>query len=256
VAEGAAIPVAAGAFDSIVLSPHKMGVITVATAEILQRSTPSLETILRDSMLRDTGTVLDRQFLSTKLAAGAARSGLFSTDNAPAALAASATGSAVDDAIADISNIMNAHFSALSPLANGVWLMHPQTKMKLMNLRNAVGSFYFRDEIKGGSLMTYPILDSTSMDVTGNSGGASAINDLALVDASMLSKGNGMSPTINMSDTASVHMESVPNADIGGAATPVRSLWQTDSVGLRLTYEIDFKMRHKQSVQWVDAITW
>lgn len=256
IAEGGAVPVAAGAFDSITLSPHKLGVITVATAEVLSRSTPALETILRDSMLRDTGTVLDRKFLSDAAAAGAAPAGLFHTSNAAAPIAPSATGTAVDDAIADITNIMNAHFAANSPLTNAVWMMHPQTKMKLMNLRNAVGAFYYRDEIRNGTLMGYPIMTSTLMDVTGNGGGSSAINDLALIDASMLSKANGMSPTISMSDTASVHMESAPNSDIGGAATPVRSLWQTDSVGLRLTYEVDYKMRHTASVQWVNAITW
>ena len=49
--------------------------------------------------------------------------------------------------LADIANLINAHAIANSQLRRPVWLMHPTTYMKLMGARNAVGSFYFRDEV-------------------------------------------------------------------------------------------------------------
>jgi len=256
VGEGKAIPVAQGAFDSITIQPYKLGVITVATNEVLARSTPALETILRDSMLRDTATVLDRKFISNAAAvAGIAPAGLFHASKSAAPLTPSATGTAVDDCLNDLTALMNAHFNANSPLTAGYWLMHPSTLVKIMNLRNAVGAFYFRDEINAGKLLTYPYITSTVVDISGNGGGASAKNDIALIDTSMLVKGQGMAPNISMSDSASVHMESAPVEDVS-VGTPVRSLWQTQSVGLRLSYEVDYNMRHLQSVQWIDAIAW
>lgn len=260
VAEAAAIPVKAGAFTSITLTPSKLGVITVATREILSRSTPALETILRDSMLRDTAIVLDRRFISS-LAAGTpvgAPSGLLHTDNAPAAIAASNTSNAADDAIADLSNMMGAMFSASAPMSNLVWLMHPSKKIALMNLRSATGAFYFRDELNGGSIYGYPVIDSTLIDQGTNEGGAANIKTVILLDASLLIKGNGLAPTISLSNEATIHMSDAPSADLGGGTdpTPVRSLYQTDSSALRLLWETTWRMRHTVGVQYVANVNW
>ncbi len=257
VKEGMPIPVGQGAFDSMTLQPYKLGIITVATQEVLMRSTPSLEQILRDSMLRDTSIVLDRRLLSNHPGvAGESPAGLFHTSKAPPPITGSATGTAVDDMLADVAALVNAHALANSPLQTPVWVMHPTVHAKLMASRNAVGTFYFRDELSTGKLGGYAVVVTAAMDVSGNGGGTSAIDDLALIDGSQVIKGVGMSPQISMSDSASVHMESAPAVDIGGATTPVRSLWQTQSVGLRLVYEADFNVRHKESVQWIDHITW
>ncbi len=256
IAEGGAIPVKAGAFDSITLTPSKLGVITVATREVLARSTPALETLLRDSMLRDTAIVLDRRFLSSQAAGSGAPAGLFHSTNADAALTASNTSNAADDAIADLKGLLQAMFTANVPMNNLVWLMHSSKKLELMNLRSATGAFYFRDELIGGTLYGYPVLDSSVFDFGVNNGGASNIRTVALVDASMLVRANGVAPTIMLSQEATLHMDDAPNADLAVPTSGVRSLYQTDSTALRLTWETTWRTRHTAAVQRVDNINW
>jgi|SRR5262245_1035539 len=257
VGEGGAIPVKQGAFDSVVLSPKKMGVITAVTEELLARSTPSVETILRDSMLQDTAIVLDRQFLSAVAGVtNVSPSGLFHTDNAPAPITPSANVDLAAAAQEDINAIMAAMYTGEVPLTNPVWLMHPLTELKLMSFKSATGAYYWREELLGGTLNKFPVMTTTLMDVALNGGGASDIDDLALVDQSQLAKGMGMGPEISLSREATVHMESAPATDIGGAATPVSSFWQRQMVGLRLTAEAEWKTRHKVGVQWITDIKW
>ena len=59
VAQGAAIPVKAASFTSITLTPKKIGVITTLTREISEHSTPSIEAIVRQAILDDTGVAID-----------------------------------------------------------------------------------------------------------------------------------------------------------------------------------------------------
>jgi len=256
VAEGGAIPVKEGAFSSITLTPSKMGVITVATREVLARSNPALETLLRDMMLRDTAIVLDRRFLCSTAAGSGAPSGLFHTDNAPSAVAASNTSNAADDAIADIKALQQAMYTANVPMGNLVWLMHPSKKLDLMNLRAATGSFYFRDELRNGTLDGIPVLDSAVFDFGVNNGGASNIKAVALVDASLLVKGQGISPTMALSTEATLHMDTAPNSDILVPASGGKSLFQTDSMALRLTWETTWRTRHTAAVQYISAVNW
>jgi HK97 family phage major capsid protein len=256
VAEGGAIPVKTGAFTSITMTPKKMGVITVATREVLARSTPSLEVILRDAMLRDTATVLDRKFLSNVAAANGAPSGLFHTDNAVAAITASNTSNAADDAIADLSAMASAMYAANVPITQPVWVMHPTKKLALMQLRSATGAFYFRDELVGGTLNGYPVLESSVFDFGVNNGGSTNIRTVALVDASLLVKGVGAAPSIALSSEATLHMDDAPNADILVPSSGGRSLFQTDSSALRLTMEVDWRTRHTVAVQYVSDVNW
>jgi HK97 family phage major capsid protein len=245
-----------GAFGSLTITPSKLGVITVATREVLARSTPALETLLRDMMLRDTAITLDRRFLCSTAAGSGAPSGLFHTDNAPAAITASNLSNPADDAIADIKAMMTAMYTANVPMDSLVWLMHPTRRLNLMALRSATGAFYFRDELIGGTLNGIPVIASSVFDFGVNNGGATNTACVALVDASLLVKGNGIAPTISLSTEATLHMDTAPNADMFVPASGGRSLFQTDSSALRLTWETTWRMRHTVGVQYVTGVNW
>lgn len=244
--EGGAIPVKAASFDSVLLQPHKLGVISVVTNELLMRSDPKIDRILRDSMVRDAATVLDQTFLSDVAGTGGAPSGILHTSNAAAPLTPSNTGNAVDDALADLHNILSAAYTANVGMMNGTWLMHDATRLKLQQLRSATGAFYFADELATGKLMGYPVVTSTSVDQS----------DVIMIDGDTLLTATGMMPQISLSSEASVHMDDAPSSDIGGATTVVQSFFQSDMTGIRFKMEVDFRTRHDEAIQWVDAITW
>jgi hypothetical protein len=56
-----------------------------------------------------------------------------------------------------------------------------------------------------------------------------------------------------------VHMETTPGeiVDIGGMmAKPIRSMFQTDSAGLRFILPATWALRSPQAIVWVEGATW
>jgi HK97 family phage major capsid protein len=242
VGEGAPIPVKAGAFDNVQLVPKKMGVITVASKEMLARSTPALEALLRDGMLEDTAVVLDATFIGTAAGTTTTPAGLFHTSNAVAAIAGSTATPDADAALADSAALVGAMLTANVPMSRPVWLMNPATRLALTTMRNGVGAFYFRDEVNAGSWMGFPIIDSTTMPRT----------RLALVDASQLIKGIGFAPEIAMSNEAALQLDDAP----ASPQTSLTSMFQTDMTALRLTMEASWVTRRLIGVQWINDLSW
>ncbi|TAI60690.1 hypothetical protein [Bradyrhizobium sp. Leo170] len=72
----------------------------------------------------------------------------------------------------------------------------------------------------------------------------------------------GEAPRFEISDQATLHMEDtnpqpiVGGADPGTPANPVRSLWQTDSLALRLILPVNWTLRRPGMVAWVQGVTW
>lgn len=245
VSENAPIPVKAGAFSTVTLSPYKMGVISVASKEMLARSTPALEELLRDSMIEDTAAALDTTLIGSAAAGSGAPAGLFHTSNAAAVITGSNTGVKADDAAIDSEAMVGAMYTANVPMSTPVWLMHPSTELSLMNMRNAVGAYFFREEVIGGTWQRIPIITSTTLPRT----------RLGLVDAGSMIKGVGMGPEISVSTEATIQMNDAPVTDTGSNAI-YTSLFQNDGVALRLTLEASWVTRYVEAVQWINDLKW
>jgi hypothetical protein len=69
-------------------------------------------------------------------------------------------------------------------------------------------------------------------------------------------------PRFEESNQATVHMEDTTPLPIGTPgspnviAAPVRSLWQSDSVGVRLIMDVSWGLRATNSVAFVSGVTW
>jgi hypothetical protein len=62
-------------------------------------------------------------------------------------------------------------------------------------------------------------------------------------------------PRIDASSEAVLHMEDTsPGAVV--ASAPTRSLWQTDSVGLRLIAPASWALRDVRGVAWMENVNW
>src|SRR6266699_6345189 len=112
-------------------------------------------------------------------------------------------------------------------------------------LQTTVGETPFREEMGRGTLIGYPILQS----ITGLS------DIMFLVDAADFITATGDTPNFSISDQAILHMEDTSPVQIGTVATPptvaapARSLWQTDSIAIRMIMDINWAMRRTGSVQ-------
>ena len=269
VAEGAPIPVKQMVFGSVRLEPYKLGVISTFTKEMAQFSDPSIEPLLRDIMTGDTRETIDALFLDNVAAVATLR---------PAGLQQLAGSNTVASSGTTLANIITDLKAAIQSLATNkvgrrpIWIMNTQRMLSLSLMTNAAGNFMFRDELAQGTLMGIPVLASTTVP--------SAI--VYLVDAAELAAAYDSVPQIDLSEQATLHMESVPatvpptagtvdpiaygaglapggtpgTGAVGDFAQPVRSLFQTASLALRLLWDMSWNSRRTGAVFTITGVAW
>lgn len=246
VAEGAAIPVRQGAFTSITLTPRKMGVISTFTRQIMEHSTPAIEQQIRSMMQDDTAVALDTVLLDATAGSTLRPPGLRYNVSATGAT----SGGGFNALVGDIKALVGV-LAAANSLRAPVWIMNPVDVLSLTLTQNAGGDFPFQVEANGGRLQGYPIIQSTTMPA----------KMIILLDAADFFSATGDEPQFSVSDQATLHMEDTAPQAIGvsGSATnPIRSLWQTDSIAVRLMLDISWAMRRTSPsvVAWTQTITW
>lgn len=250
VGEGQPIPVRQGHFTSQTLVPKKMAVITTWTREIDEHSVPAIEGLLRNAVQEDTAISLDSVLLDANAATLIRPAGIL---NGVATLTPTA-GGGFNALVGDIKQVSGALLSATAGnLRTPAWLMNPQ-QVNSAGLTPApgVGIFPFRAEIDAGRLGGWPIIDS----------GTVPMGTVIAIDAADFVSVGGEGPRFEISDQATLHLEDTAPADIGGAgsppvvAAPVKSLWQTDSLALRLILPINWTIRRPGVVAWVQGVTW
>jgi HK97 family phage major capsid protein/HK97 family phage prohead protease len=249
VAQGAAIPVRQGAFSPITITPRKMGVITTMTREITEHSTPQIEAILKSAMLEDTAVAIDTVLLDATAASTTRPAGL---KNGISKISVSATASIVGFA-ADLKTL----YSALIVATNGnvrrpCWIMNPSDVMAAAMLTTTTGDTPYREEISRGTLLGVPILQTTT-----------GLSDMmAIIDAADFATATGDTPQFSVSDQAVLHMEDTSPAALSAVATPntvaapLRSLFQTDSLAIRMILDINWVKRRAGIFQWADTMVW
>lgn len=258
VGEGQPIPVRRGSFGSISLLPHKFGVISTFTREIAAHSTPAIEALIREGILEDSAVALDEVLLDA-VAADAIRPAGLLNGVTPTAGAA---GGGVAAMQADVGALL-APFIAANAADRLAILINPANTFKLQWASTAVGVYPFRDQINAGNIAGIPYVESTNVSTTAVSmirtaDFASASDDTPefdISDVATIHEEDGGYPTDNaMRDGTSTTLPIVDDA--GAAAAPVRSLWQTASIGIRMLQDIDWAMRRAGMVSSVNNITW
>jgi HK97 family phage prohead protease/HK97 family phage major capsid protein len=250
VGEGMAIPVRQGAFASQTLTPKKVAVISVWTREMNDHSIPAIEGLIRDAVQVDTSIAIDSVLIDTNPATVIRPPGLLNgiTVTPPTA------GGGLPALIGDIKSVTAALVaSTFGNLRSPVWLMNPGDVLSA-SLASApnTGIFPFRDEIKGGTLNTIPILDSVTVPV----------KTMILIDAADFVVVGGEAPRLELSDQATLHMEDTAPLDLVGpgspgvVAAPQRSLFQTDSIALRMVMPLNWVQRRAGTIAYTNTVTW
>jgi HK97 family phage prohead protease len=250
VGEGLPIPVRQGAFTSQSLLPKKMAVITTWTREIDEHSIPAIEGLLRDAIQTDTAIALDSVLIDTNPATVIRPAGIL---NGVAGLTPTA-GGGFAALVGDIKQLTGALLTGtLGNVRNPVWLMNPQ-QVNSIGLVAAPGAgvFPFREEIGMGRLGGWPVIDS----------GTVPLGTVIVCDAADFVSVTGEGPRFEISDQATLHMEDTAPTDISTAGTPpvaaypAKSMFQTDSMALRLIMPINWTLRRPGVVAWAAGVTW
>lgn len=252
VGEGAPIPVRQAAFTSQTLTPKKMAVISTWTREMDEHSVPAIEGLLREAIQQDTAISIDSVLLDTNPATAVRPAGL---RNGVAGLTPSADADPFKALVEDLKGLTGAILTATNGnIRNMVFIMNPQQALSIGFIQppNPSGLFPFRDEINAGRLNGRPLIQS----------GTVPLGTVLCVDAADYVSVSGDTPRFEVSDQATLHMEDTTPVDIGSAGTPpvvaapVKSMFQTDSLALRLILPMNWAMRRPGVVSWVAGVNW
>lgn len=242
VAEGAPIRVGRATTTSMEISPRKMGVIVPFSRELAKRSTPVIEAEVRRWILEDTSATLDQLAIDAVASSTARPAGLL---NGVSATASGAGGGDYEAVKADFKALLAPFISANA--ADGiVVLMNPSQGLSLglMDGPPMMGDWF------------KPIADRVSIIESGN---VPANRLIALRASDFVTAGD--SPEFDISEQATVHMEDTnPLEIVSGTgpttADPVRSFYQTATIGVRMLMDVSWAMRRSGMVRWIDTTSW
>jgi HK97 family phage prohead protease len=248
VAEGAPIPVRQAAFTAVTIGLKKMAVITSYTREIAEHSTPEIETILRQLIMDDTGVAVDTVFIDATSATAVRPAGI----RAGVAGQTPTAGGGFTALVGDIKLLVGI-LAGMNSLTNPVWIMNPVQQIAISLTQNAGGEFPFQAEINGNRLMGYPVVISSTVPA----------GMIILINAADLMVVQGDTPRFDVSDQATLHFEDTTPLQISTpgspntVAAPVRSMFQTDSLALRMILPMNWAIRRLPApVAWMTGVTW
>jgi HK97 family phage major capsid protein len=220
-----------------------MGVISTFSNELFERSTPNILEVIRSAMVSDTAQALDVAFLSATAGTATVPGGI------QAGVVAPNTAASLGDTVADITADLRGRLQQMASLNLGrkpVWVMSPARAWGLQLATNAVGAVAF-PEMASGSLIGIPVVTSTNVPA----------DVVFLIDAAEVYFA-GSAPRFLGTETATLHMEDTLPLEIVGSVTanPVRSLYQTNTAGIRAMWDLDWTVSRTGAVQTITGVAW
>lgn len=230
VAESGAIPVNIAEFSLVQVGPkRKIASIIPWTMELSKRSDAQavFETLVRE----DVAAGLDAAMLSTAAGSSSAYAGLLNGLTAGAGFAGGDR-EAIETDLATLGETV-----ATNGSGSVLYIMAPQ---RLARLR-----------IRAPELVN-------NLDIAA-SAAVPATRIIAVEPGAIISAVDPM-PDLEFSNQASLHMSDAPLEIVSSTgpttADPVRSLWQTASMALRIIHEMAWAKRRTGAVAYLDGATW
>lgn len=235
-AEGSPIRVGRITVAAPTFTARKMGVIIPFSREAAKRSTPALEGVVRQAIIDDTAAVLDSVLLDATGGDSVRPAGLL---NGVAKLG-DGYGGGDYVAVKEDFKALLAPFIAANAADGITVIVNPAQALSIALMDGPANNAGWFSAISG----RVNIVESTHatagrLVALRNADFATALGDL---------------PEFEISNQATIHMEDTAPAPIVDStpADPVRSFWQTDSMGVRMVMDVSWKMARTGMVQWID----
>jgi hypothetical protein len=229
IAEGAPIPVRQFTSSGPTLTRNKLASILVLTAELMDYS--NADTLMRAALTESVALGLDRVLFSNQAAVpGLHPAGIL---NGIAALTPTASGGAKQDAMASDLGLL---LTAIAPVSGGGNAVLVAAAPQAIALQFRLGQ-------------QIPNVFSSSALAAGTVIAIAPRGFVSIIEA----------PRVDSSVEAVLHMEDTNPAAIangGGVAAPARSLFQTNSVGLRVISPASWGLRAPNAVAWMSGVNW
>jgi HK97 family phage major capsid protein len=246
VGEGKAKPLTSFGYERNILDIFKVANIAVVTEELLRRSSPAAEALLRDSLAAAIAARLDIDFINPAKAAVAGVSPASITNGlTPVA----SSGGDADAIRADIRALMATFIAAQNAPTTGVWTMGSTTALALSMMTNPLGQAEFPGiSMTGGTFAGMPAVVSDYIPA----------GTVVLANASDIYLADEGGIQVDMSREASLEMADNPthNSDTPTGATSLVSMFQTNSVAFRVERFINWARRRPSAVAILTGATW
>lgn len=249
VGEGKPVPISRLGTSEVTLGMAKAAGLVVLTKELMMSSEPSAEMLVRDDLVRTNVKFIDEQFIQPDYAAVANVSPASITNGVtPTA----ATGTALTNVKQDVNTLIKSFITNQVPVTGLAWVMHPNLALAFSLMQNAVGQAEFPQMgLTGGTFYGLPAVASESAAQAGSVvAGEGQLLVLVNVNEILLADDGGLD--VEASTEASIQMLDNPtNASSDGTATTMVSMFQTDSVALKLVRHINWAKRRSNIVQYI-----
>jgi HK97 family phage major capsid protein len=223
--------------------------ILVATKELMRSSAPSAESILSRDLAAAAVYALDLALIDPENAGV--------TDVKPASVTSGVTalhsaGATLANIDADLALLIQALSDAGSDLSMATFVMRPKTALYLARLRSASGDLAYPGMgAKGGVLLGLPAITSAAVPVSTGSPG-SGNSSITLLDPAQITVADDNNGAIDVSENTALQMESTP----AGGPTAVVSMFQTESVALKITRYANWQAVRPGMAQVLDGVTY
>lgn len=160
VGEGAPKPLTNPTYGEVEVKEHKLAAITVYTQELMRRSDPAVDILVRDDLIEASKTLIDNTFLDAGAATAVRPAGVL---NGVTATANTGTTAAAYEA--DLLALINSFVAANLSLDGSYFIMSETRAAQISLLRDALGNTYFQGMALRGTrtLMGIPVITSQTV---------------------------------------------------------------------------------------------
>jgi hypothetical protein len=229
VSEGSPIPVKQLSSAAALLQPFKLAALAVLTRTMIDSS--NAEQLVGDTLMRSAALALDAQLLGSAAATAAAPAGLLN------GITASTPSTNTDE--------MGAFYEDCHTLLDAVSAVGGNGPFVLIGSPGRVATMVMRFVLQPGNVSV----------LAANAVG----NNLVCVAPNAIVAALSPNPVIETATAGELHMEGatpLPIVNGGAPAAPSRSLFQTDSVALKMRWPVTWALRDPRAVAWLTPGAW
>lgn len=230
VGEGTPKPLTNPTYGEVEIKEHKLAAITVYTQELMRRSDPAVDILVRDDLIAASATLIDSTFIDAA-ASSASRpagtlNGVTETKNTGTSAAAYET---------DLMNLIKTFVDNNLSLDGSYFIMSETRAAQISLLRDALGNSYFAGMALRGSrtLLGIPVITSQT-----------AGNKIILVKTSEILLAQDGGVDVSYSDQATL---------VDGGTT--HNLWQENKFAVRVEKFITWAKRRPVAASFLDYTT-
>ncbi|MCA0944499.1 phage major capsid protein [Salipiger pacificus] len=227
------------------LTPKKTAAVTAVSRELMMRSRPGVDGIIRDDLIAGVSEAQDTRLLSANTDSGTAPAGLIGL--APAGNIVTAQAASIDAVTIGIRTLLFKLRTKNVKMRRPVLFMAPRVELWLMTLRDGNGNLVFAPEMNDGTLMRIPYVATTVIptNLDTSTGGFGDETDIILVDMDQIIHADEMAVSVQASDVAAYH-----------DGTSVVSAFSRDQVAVKVVASHDMDARHNEAIAVLRSVRW